>query len=234
MIEAGKNVFRSGEFFSRFTSEFEDSRKHVDILTTGYEQAFSLIESNKYPNPLEKEHPRILQIGSACYTTASTFADFVYYQNPESAIVIADISDLPLRDCLTRGLSQRRPVTFLQADTHDLPFEQNSFDWIETDALLQYMPNKEVVLREWFRLLRPDGILTTREWLLPDRISDADYAFYEGRREYITRQYSVTPYGCTRKELAMNMETVGFESIIQSRDQSSLRKFIHDIVAKKL
>ena len=48
-----------------------------------------------------------------------------------------------------------------------MPFAGERFDWIETDFFLQFFSTEErvILLREWYRVLKPGGIITTRDWL---------------------------------------------------------------------
>jgi SAM-dependent methyltransferase len=155
--------FRSGKYFEHFQNKI--GRDHVDKLAQAYEDTFALLFEHNYPNPLRQESPLVLQMGTAGYSTSATFVDFVHGENPKSRIVIADISSYPLTDCLVEGLDTDSTVRFTQADALALPFADNSFDLIETDGLLQFLPDRQQAFSEWARVLKPEGMLTTREWL---------------------------------------------------------------------
>lgn len=63
-----------------------------------------------------------------------------------------------------RGLPN---VTFLIADVHTLPFENDSFDVVHAHQVLQHLPDPVAALREMSRVCAPNGLMAVR---------DADYA----------------------------------------------------------
>ena len=73
-------------------------------------------------------------------------------------------------------------VDLVVADTAQLPYESESFDTITIVAALNHIPNREEVLREAWRVLRPSGRIvvtmlpptTSRVWHFARRRSDAD------------------------------------------------------------
>ena len=56
-------------------------------------------------------------------------------------------------------LSHVSHLRFIEADMHELPFEQHSFDLVLVFGALQYTPTPERVIREAARILRPTGRL---------------------------------------------------------------------------
>lgn len=48
----------------------------------------------------------------------------------------------------------------LVADALHLPYEDNSIDEIYAGHLLEHFSEEEDVLKEWYRVLKPDGIIT--------------------------------------------------------------------------
>lgn len=64
---------------------------------------------------------------------------------------------------------QNSKFRFVVADALDLPFEDKSFDLVFAIALLHHIPSKELrlkVLRNCFRVLKPDGFLILTVWNL--------------------------------------------------------------------
>ena len=56
-----------------------------------------------------------------------------------------------------------RNAAFQTADVTDLPFEDNSFDVAHCNALLMHVPDTKAVLAEVRRVLKPEGIVSSRE-----------------------------------------------------------------------
>jgi ubiquinone/menaquinone biosynthesis C-methylase UbiE len=107
----------------------------------------------------------------APYTTV-TFARVVKKQNLMASIDVLDISPYSLgqsrkvlRNC--QDIDQTR-VCFLEGDALNMPLSGECFDWIETDFFMQYfsLEEKAILFKEWYRVLKSGGIVTTRDWLL--------------------------------------------------------------------
>lgn len=62
-------------------------------------------------------------------------------------------------------------IHLTQANTAKLPFEDNSFDIILNEAMLTMLPiaMKEKVLQEYYRVLKPNGILLTHDIAIVNR-----------------------------------------------------------------
>ena len=56
-----------------------------------------------------------------------------------------------------------RNAVFQTADVTDLPFENDSFDVAHCNALLMHVPDTKAVLAEVRRVLKPGGIISSRE-----------------------------------------------------------------------
>ena len=56
-------------------------------------------------------------------------------------------------------------ATFHVGDVTDLPFEDNSFDVAHCHAVLIHVPDTQAVLAEVKRVLKPGGIISSREWI---------------------------------------------------------------------
>ncbi len=57
-------------------------------------------------------------------------------------------------------------ATFHIGDVTDLPFEDDSFDVAHCHAVLMHVPDTEATLAEVKRVLRPGGIISSREFIL--------------------------------------------------------------------
>jgi ubiquinone/menaquinone biosynthesis C-methylase UbiE len=100
-----------------------------------------------------------------------TFARFIREYHQETWLDVLDIAAYPLQQ--SQRLLQRcrdldrMHVSFVESNALQTPFSDGCFDWIETDFFLQFFSptEKEALFREWYRLLKPGGIVTTRDWL---------------------------------------------------------------------
>lgn len=122
----------------------------------------------------------MLLCGSASPYTTLTFARFVGRRQPQAHLDVLDISpyalDQSARYLQTHQQPETMEIAFVEADALDMPFDDATFDWIETDFFMQFFPVGEKVrlFHEWARVLKPGGVITTRDWLtdgraLPDR-----------------------------------------------------------------
>jgi SAM-dependent methyltransferase len=98
---------------------------------------------------------------------------------------------------ITRPSSDNlREYNFIQASIESLPFSENSFDFIYCISVLQYIRNEEVAMGEFYRVLKPGGILllTVPTALSPFRfIRDSEIRFGVYHRVYVP-QFKVEVY----------------------------------------
>jgi SAM-dependent methyltransferase len=169
MQESG-NVFRTGKYHRSF------GKKNIHPVRTSllrffYRTCSHLIENAGWPDPLSNTTSHILLCGSASPYTTVTFARFVAQRNSTVYIDVLDISPYALtqsenlqKTCQDIDSSKLRVV---EGDALRMPLPGAHFDWLETDFFMQYFSAQEkaTLLREWYRVLKPGGIITTRDWL---------------------------------------------------------------------
>lgn len=105
----------------------------------------------------------ILDIG--CGTGATSV--LLKKRYPEAEVIAIDLAELMLAQ-----VAQDPKITCIQADTRALPFKAQSVDIIFANFLMPWIDDTKSLLKEWHRLLRPDGLLmfsalgpdTLREW----------------------------------------------------------------------
>ncbi len=179
------DVFRNGTYHKSF------QRKHTQLehvlrgiqLRVFYSASVRLVTRQGWPDPLGRMAPRVLLCGSASPYTTRAFARFVGERHHGAHIDVLDISPYALEQSAqflkARGETEAVAVdiSFVEGDALHMPFADASFDWIETDFFLQFFSaaEKRRLFGEWQRVLRPGGIITTRDWLtdgrpLPDRL----------------------------------------------------------------
>jgi len=169
MQESG-NVFRTGKYHRSFGKKnIHPVRKA--LLRFFYRTCSQLIEISGWPDPLSTKAPHILLCGTASPYTTVTFARFVNERNSVASIDVLDISPYALnqsekllRTCQDIDSSN---ICFVEGDALHIPLPDEHFDWIETDFFMQYFSSQEkaTLFREWHRVLKPGGSITTRDWL---------------------------------------------------------------------
>jgi len=170
MQESG-NVFRTGKYHKSFGKKnIHPIRK--SLLRFFYHTSSHLIKRLDWPDPLLKKAPRILLCGTASPYTTLTFASFVSKRNSKASIDVLDISPYALSQSASLLKTcqdvDSTNICFVEGDALNTPLPNAHFDWIETDFFLQYFSAQEktTLFREWHRILKPGGIITTRDWLL--------------------------------------------------------------------
>jgi len=82
---------------------------------------------------------------------------------PDAEFVGIDISPAMVERARDK-LEGESGVRFEQADAHDLPFEEDSFDAVVCANTFHYFSHPRQVLTEARRVLRPDGRLVLLDW----------------------------------------------------------------------
>src|ERR1700730_7891762 len=169
MQESG-NIFRTGKYHRSFGKKnIHPVRK--SLLRFFYQTCFHFIDMLGWPDPLSKNAPQILLCGTASPYTTVTFAHFVSERNSMAHIDVLDISPYALsqsQNLLTTCQDiDSLKLSFVEGDALHMPLPDERFDWIETDFFMQYFSAQEkaTLFREWYRVLKPGGIITTRDWL---------------------------------------------------------------------
>jgi SAM-dependent methyltransferase len=87
----------------------------------------------------------------------------------------------------------------VKADLQDLPFDDDSFDWIICNHVLSYVPDDERAISELRRVLRSSGVL-----LMQNPIDRSQARSYEGP----DLRYGIRRYG---RDLYSKLRRAGFE-----------------------
>lgn len=102
---------------------------------------------------------RVLDVG--CGTGA--FEQRVVDSGADNEIVGVDLSENMLARARAK-LADHSQISFRQADVHDLPFEDATFDVIVSASTFHYFDAPEQALDEMARVLRSGGRLVVLDW----------------------------------------------------------------------
>ena len=215
MQESG-NVFRTGKYHRSFSKKnIHPMRK--SLLRFFYRTCSRLIQESGWPDPLSNATPRILLCGTASPYTTVSFARFVNEHNDMASINVLDISPYALSQsekllntCQDIDSSK---LCFIEGDALHMPLPDEHFDWIETDFFMQYFSSEEktILFREWYRALKPAGIITTRDWLwqrhnLSERVVD-------GAKNWLIKHIlGPTAHSAKLEEVRQLLNDAGFEA----------------------
>ena len=107
----------------------------------------------------ENNTAKILEIG--CATGYVTY-DVARLLQPLGHVTGVDISEVLITKAQEKKEKHRvATMDFLVADAYKLPFNDNEFDIVFAEALVALLPDKEKVLQEFLRVLKPSGIIGT-------------------------------------------------------------------------
>jgi len=215
LMQESTNVFRTGNYHRSF------KQKHVHLIRKAqlrvfYRTSSYLITHLGWPDPLSKDAPQILLCGTASPYTTATFARFVRKRNSMATITVLDISSYALSqsESLLRSYQDidQTKVSFVEADALNLPFPNGHFDWIETDFFIQFFSASEkvILLKEWYRILKPGGIVTTRDWL-QQKHNFIERVIDHTRTLLIRRILGPIAYSASAQELKKILKEIGFE-----------------------
>lgn len=108
-----------------------------------------------------------LEIGCGTGHWSSFFREFGY------SVTAIDLSGKMIEEANRKNLDG---VRFLQADARELPFEKNTFDHLFTIATLEFIKERDAVVKEIKRVLKPGG------WILAGCLN-RDSALHEAKDE---------------------------------------------------
>jgi len=217
MQETG-DVFRTGKYHKSF------KKKHLHLirrlqLRVFYRTSSRLINILGWPAPLAREAPRVLLCGTASPYTTVTFTRFVRKHNSVASIDVLDISPYAvsqsarfLKTC--QDIDPAR-VFFVEGDALDMPFAAEYFDWIETDFFIQFFSPEEKanLFKEWYRVLKPGGVVTTRDWLMQKQ--NFIEHVVDGMKNWLIKHIlGPVAYSASAKDVKEALGKLGFEAAV--------------------
>lgn len=212
--------FSTGQYHRKYERWYKNSPITKIYLENAYNTSREIILDNDWDDPLQKSSPTVLLSGTGMSLTTSSFVHFVKKHNHDAKIYILDWSTIPLENSKRRLSDEYRNnledehIHFVHADAAHTPFTDNLFDLIETDIFLAFfsLEEKAAVLREWHRILKPNGIITTRDWITPKK-GLVGKLMSEYQRRKIKMGTGVDIYKTTEMEYRKLFTQAGFETM---------------------
>lgn len=189
---------------NRYTDPI-DGKSFSKFLPYGYEQQRENVLS---PSTLSLERHRLLWIYLRDHTNFFTAPLKVLHFAPEQAFYNR-FRKLKNLDYTTTDLNS--PLADVQADICELPFENNSFDFILCNHVLEHIPDDAKAMQELYRILRPGGtaILQIPQDLKREKTFEDDSITDQRERARIFGQYDhVRIYG---RDFFDKLRSIGFE-----------------------
>lgn len=182
-----------------------DGRSFSRFLPYGYENQRDNVLS---PSTLSLERHRLLWLYLKEETTFFTAPHKILHFAPEQAFYqrFRELSNL---DYTTTDLNS--PLADVKADICHLPFEDNSFDFILCNHVLEHIPDDTKAMQELHRILKPGGtaILQIPQDLNRAETFEDDSIIDSKERAKIFGQYDhVRVYG---RDFFDKLRTLGFE-----------------------
>jgi len=128
-----------------------DGKRFRTFLPYGYENPRDNVLS---PSTLSLERHRLLWLFLKMETDFFQVPSKVLHFAPEQAFY-QRFRKLKNLDYITTDLSS--PLADVKADICNLPFENNSFDIILCNHVLEHIPDDKKAMEELYRILKPDG-----------------------------------------------------------------------------
>ena len=188
---------------SKYTDPI-DGRSFSKFLPYGYGQQRENVLS---PSTLSLERHRLLWLYLKDHTTFFTAPHKVLHFAPEQAFY-KRFRKLNNLHYTTTDLNS--PLADVKADICDLPFEDNSFDFILCNHVLEHIPDDTKAMQEIYRILTPGGtaILQIPQDLNREKTFEDDSITDPAERAKIFGQYDhVRVYG---RDYFDKLREVGF------------------------
>ena len=216
MQETG-DIFRTGNYHKSFTVKHTRlmHRLRSIQLRIFYTACVRLLNLRGWPDPLARTAPQVLLCGTASPYTTRAFARFVSTYSTTASIDVLDISPYALSQSAQflktcRDIDAAR-ISFVEGDALRMPFADEHFDWIETDFFIQFFSaqDKVTIFHEWYRVLKPGGVVTTRDWLIEDH--NVAERVMEGTKTWLIRHIlGPVTYSANAKDVREALGKLGF------------------------
>ena len=182
-----------------------DGKSFKKFLPYGYENPRENVLS---PSTLSLERHRLLWLYLKNKTTFFSTEAKVLHFAPEQAFY-KRFRELQKLDYLTTDLNS--PLADVKADICNLPFEDDSFDIILCNHVLEHIPDDQLAMRELYRVMKPGGwgVFQIPQDMNSDETFEDDSITDKKERAQIFGQYDhVRIYG---RDYFNKLRSVGFE-----------------------
>ena len=190
---------------TRFTDPIDGS-SYRKFLPYGYQKHR---ENALCPGTLSLERHRLLWVYLSRETSFLKENLKVLHVAPEQ-VFYTKFKSLKKWDYITTDLHS--PLADIKADLCDLPFEDNQYDLILCNHVLEHIPNDIKAMRELYRVLKKDGTLIAQVPLEENRdiTFEDDTIIDKKERTRIFGQYDhLRVYG---KDYYFRLQSVGFKA----------------------
>ena len=189
---------------SKYTDPI-DGRSFRKFLPYGYENPRENVLS---PSTLSLERHRLLWLFLKNKTDFFSDKAKVLHFAPEQAFY-KRFRKLPGLEYITTDLNS--PLADVEADICDLPFEDDSFDIIFCNHVLEHIPNDQLAMKELYRVMKPGGwgVFQIPQDISRDRTFEDNSITDKKERARIFGQYDhVRIYG---RDYFDKLRSAGFE-----------------------
>ncbi len=135
----------------------EKSAKFWDRVAPGYAKQ-PIADEKAYQTKLaltrQYLNPNSLVFEFACGTGSTALAHAPYVKSIDAIDISLKMVEIAQDKADTKGVDN---VTFRQASINDLNVSDNAFDMVMGHSILHLLPNKEEVMAEVYRMLKPGG-----------------------------------------------------------------------------
>ena len=140
----------------------KEIKEHFDRSAKGYDaytrKAYSLLKERRawqkmYRRVLGDIGKRVLNIGCGPGTEALALADMGHH------VVAADFSEVMIETTRRNAEEFGIQLETMVGDAENLPFRDGEFDCVVSNYMMWAVPNPDKALREFYRVLKPGGIL---------------------------------------------------------------------------
>lgn len=161
--------------------------------------------------------------------TAEEFIEFVLAKNQKAKITIIDYGEEQVAAVqkLVSAKYADRDIAVMQLNALKLTerFGPRSFDWIETDGLIEYFdkPSLKSLLNQWKTVIKPGGFITTRDFASSSLFGSQVDRF---RMWFIKKHLTLTGHIHTKRELDEMFTASGFRFVSGPTPVPTLKRYV--------
>jgi len=191
------------------TDEGEYGKKQIDTLEMiwgeGYLSPGGASEIDLILNDKSLKNKKILDIGCGCGSAAF---HFIKNYSPNYVLGV-DVEEMVIKraNALKSNLIEKKKVDFKVIQPGELPFDDLSFDVIFSKDTFLHILDKERLVEDLYRVLKPGGFLCVGDWMRID-----DNAPSKLMQEYIKLE-GLSMNMCSLQRYGNALNNAGFKNI---------------------